>query len=94
MGNRNDPLSSALLTPGQASQLLGIHPNTLRRWSDLGVVPAYRVGPGGHRRFRRRDLLAYLDEMTEDIRKRDSSEGIRHVPSRTAAKRSRTPARV
>jgi len=43
---------SAWLSLGQASQVLGITPATLRRWADRGDVPAF-VTPGGHRRFSR-----------------------------------------
>ena len=38
------------LSLGPASQLLGIDPDTLRRWADDGRVPAWTT-PGGHRRF-------------------------------------------
>jgi excisionase family DNA binding protein len=40
---------------GKASRLLGVDPDTLRRWADEGRVPAF-VTPGGHRRFERRAL--------------------------------------
>lgn len=49
-----------LLTIGQASRMLNIHPNTLRRWSDLGLIRAYRVGPRGDRRFKQNDVEAML----------------------------------
>jgi excisionase family DNA binding protein len=35
--------------------LLGIDPDTLRRWADQGRVPAWTT-PGGHRRFERSEL--------------------------------------
>lgn len=37
---------------GEASKLLGVDPDTLRRWADEGRVPVF-VTPGGHRRFDR-----------------------------------------
>ena len=40
---------------GQASRLLGVDPDTLRRWADEGRVPAFTT-LGGHRRFERRAL--------------------------------------
>lgn len=52
---------SPVLTPREAARFLGVHPNTLRRWSDAGLLEAYRVGIAGHRRFKRADLLAYLE---------------------------------
>ena len=44
---------------GEAAAELGVSPNTLRRWSDLGKLTCYR-SPGGHRRYRRRDVEALL----------------------------------
>ncbi len=43
------------LSLGPASRSLGVDPDTLRRWADLGRVRAY-VTPGGHRRFSQADL--------------------------------------
>jgi excisionase family DNA binding protein len=39
----------------ETATLLGIHPNTLRRWGDSGLLPVHRT-KGGHRRFRREDI--------------------------------------
>jgi excisionase family DNA binding protein len=43
------------LALGAASRLLGVDPDTLRRWADEGRVPAFTT-PGGHRRFERKAL--------------------------------------
>lgn len=43
---------SQRLTLGEAAERLGVHPSTLRRWSDTGHVPSSRT-QGGHRRFER-----------------------------------------
>ncbi len=48
------------LTLGQAAQFLGVAQSTIRKWSDQGRVPAFYT-PGGHRRYRRRDLEAFVD---------------------------------
>ena len=48
------------LTLGRAATYLGVAQSTIRRWSDEGRVPAFYT-PGGHRRFRRRDLEAFVD---------------------------------
>ena len=47
--------SSEWLSLGPASRMVGVDPDTLRRWADSGRVEAYAT-PGGHRRFRRADL--------------------------------------
>ncbi len=39
--------------------MLGVHPATLRAWADTGRIPSRRTA-GGHRRFSRRDLEAWL----------------------------------
>jgi excisionase family DNA binding protein len=44
----------------QASQILGVHPSTLRQWSDAGKIPTVRT-PGGHRRFAEADVRALLE---------------------------------
>ncbi len=31
--------------------ILGVHPNTIRRWSDDGLIPCVRLGPRQDRRF-------------------------------------------
>jgi excisionase family DNA binding protein len=43
------------LALGPASRLLGVDPDTLRRWADEGRVSAFTT-PGGHRRFERKAL--------------------------------------
>jgi excisionase family DNA binding protein len=52
--------STDWLTLGQAAKYLGVAQSTIRKWSDLGRVPAFYT-PGGHRRYRRTDLDAFLD---------------------------------
>lgn len=47
------------LTLGQAAAFLGAAQSTVRKWADGGRVPAFYT-PGGHRRFRRGDLEAFL----------------------------------
>src|SRR5438105_11112318 len=54
---RGDP---EWLTLGQAAKYLGVAQSTIRKWSDLGRVPAFYT-PGGHRRYRRADLDAFLE---------------------------------
>ena len=57
-----------MLTMREVVQLLNLHVNTVRRWTNWGVLKAYRVGPRGDRRFRKEDvtnlLLTLEPEMT------------------------------
>jgi hypothetical protein len=57
--NRRDP--DQLLTTKQAAELLGFHPFTLHGWRCAGLMdpPWYVVG-GGRIRYRRGDLLDYI----------------------------------
>src|SRR3989442_8722501 len=48
------------LTLGQAAKSLGVAQSTIRKWSDRGRAPAFYT-PGGHRRYRRSDLDAFLE---------------------------------
>src|SRR3954467_649117 len=60
-GVRRAPASEPdWLTLGQAAKFLGVAQSTIRKWSDQGRVPAFYT-PGGHRRYRRRDLEQFLD---------------------------------
>jgi excisionase family DNA binding protein len=45
---------------GAASRLVGVGPDTLRRWADTGRVQSYQT-PGGHRRFLRSSLEAMIN---------------------------------
>jgi excisionase family DNA binding protein len=45
---------------GAASRLVGVGPDTLRRWADSGRVQSYQT-PGGHRRFLRSSLEAMVN---------------------------------
>jgi len=51
-----DPLPGIeWLALGPASRMVGVDPDTLRRWADAGRIAIYST-PGGHRRFSRRAL--------------------------------------
>jgi excisionase family DNA binding protein len=51
------------LALGAASHIVGVDPDTLRRWADEGRVEVFRT-PGGHRRFRRRSLKRLIAKGT------------------------------
>ena len=60
-------LTNSMLTVREVSQILHVHSNTLRRWSDLGLIKAYRIGPRGDRRFRQEDITLMLLEESKGI---------------------------
>ncbi len=47
---------SELLTISEASQILKMHPNTLRKWDKKGILKAVRFGQRGDRRYRKDDI--------------------------------------
>ena len=46
------------LTLSGATKLLGVHRNTVRLWSDKGMLPVYKT-QGGHRRYVREEILLW-----------------------------------
>ncbi len=58
----NEPAES-MLTVGEVAQLLHIHANTVRRWSDEGLIKTYRISRRGDRRFKREDITRFLTEI-------------------------------
>lgn len=51
-----------VITPGEAAKMLGVDPKTLTRWANKPkghpqYMPSFRL-PGGHRRYRLRDIEA------------------------------------
>ncbi len=82
----------AWFTLSEASRILGVHPATIRQWSDEGKLPAFRT-PGGHRRFAREDidrmlqvrpirgagLQTYLVEETVERTRKGLPEAMAHA---------------
>jgi len=58
-----------MLTASELARLLNVHINTVRRWSNRGILKVYRVGPRGDRRFSREDVDNFLAENLEVNRK-------------------------
>ncbi len=58
-------LSRRMLTVAEVAHLLHVHPNTIRLWSKIGVLNAYRIG-------KRRDYRYNLDDV-ETFLHRDGS---------------------
>ncbi len=61
-GRHSTRAPSDLITVGEASSFLNVHANTIRRWSDRGILRVYYVGPRLDRRFRRQELERLLRE--------------------------------
>ena len=53
-----------MLTLQQASEVLNVHPNTLRNWDNQGVLKAIRYGKRGDRRYKKQDLVQVLNKKS------------------------------
>lgn len=54
-----------MLAVKDVARLLHIHVNTVRRWSDNGIIRAYRITRRGDRRFRQEDIARFLAELND-----------------------------
>ena len=51
---------SPMLTTSDVARLLSVHINTVRRWSNQGILKTYRIGSRGDRRFHQKDVEQFL----------------------------------
>jgi excisionase family DNA binding protein len=56
-----------MLTASEVARLLNVHINTVRRWSNQGILRAYRVGSRGDRRFRQEDVTGFLSSKSRSV---------------------------
>ena len=70
--------TDATLSVTKAARLLGVHPNTIRAWSDAGRLRYYRINPRGDRRYRLGDLQRFLTAAETG-----APDGIPTVPTAT-----------
>jgi excisionase family DNA binding protein len=52
-----------MMTVKEVSRLIHVHPNTLRRWSNRGVIQSYRINERGDRRFKQDDIAHLLSQL-------------------------------
>jgi excisionase family DNA binding protein len=52
------------LSLSAAAELLGVHPSTVRLWSDKGMLPVHRT-QGGHRRYKREEVMLWAQTARE-----------------------------
>lgn len=53
-------MSDEWLSLSDAAQVLGVHPSTVRLWSDKGVLPVHKT-QGGHRRYKRSEITLWVE---------------------------------
>jgi excisionase family DNA binding protein len=54
--------TKSMYTTRELARFLNVHINTVRRWSDQGILKSYRIGPRGDRRFSMDDVIGFLGE--------------------------------
>src|SRR5512136_421566 len=59
-----DRLREDWLSLSGAAGMLGVHPSTVRLWSDKGVFPVHRTS-GGHRRYLRSEVELWMKTSSE-----------------------------
>jgi len=61
---RNEEMPE-LLTLQEACDILKCHPNTLRQWDKKGILVAVRFGERKDRRYRKEDILNFLNQQKQ-----------------------------
>jgi excisionase family DNA binding protein len=56
-----------IISTRAVAEVLGVSEATVKRWSDAGTLRCFRT-PGGHRKFRLRDVKAFLLDHEDAIR--------------------------
>jgi excisionase family DNA binding protein len=80
MANHND--INSMLTISEVAHLLNVHINTIRRWSNQGILKSYRIGSRGDRRFRQEDIDSFLVEGNKDIRAKEDKTSFDRLGTR------------
>ncbi|MFC1622563.1 helix-turn-helix domain-containing protein, partial [Patescibacteria group bacterium] len=68
-----------LLTLNQASKMLGVKPETLRKWDNLGRLKAIRIGSRQDRRYKKEQILNILGQNNTDKYEIQEMDGSLHI---------------
>ncbi len=60
MQAKHPVIHTDLVSVGAAAQMIGVHPDTIKRWEASGRLSSFRL-PNGHRRYNRADVAALLN---------------------------------
>ena len=71
----NNKEINSMLTISNVAQLLNVHINTVRRWSNQGILKAYRIGSRGDRRFQLEDITNFLSQKSKNVKEEGLSLG-------------------
>jgi transposase len=68
-GTRTDPREVEMLNVRETAARLGVHENTVRNWSNRGLLIAVRLPGSGFRRFDAREVERVLVGSRQDLPK-------------------------
>ena len=54
------------LSLSDAAEVLGVHPSTVRLWSDKGMLPVHKT-QGGHRRYKRSEISLWAGSSQKSL---------------------------
>jgi excisionase family DNA binding protein len=57
--------SEEWLSLSEAAEFLGVHPSTVRNWSDQGTLPVYRTS-GSHRRYKKSEIELWAQSKRQE----------------------------
>ena len=81
----------AMLTARQVADFLQVSISTVRRWSDRGLLKYYRIGSRGDRRYRREDVMRFIQRSSRVSRIEDlEKDMLSHIERGAPAPRARS----
>lgn len=63
------------LSLSDAAKILGVHPSTVRLWSDKGALPVHKT-QGGHRRYKKGEILLWAESNSRPHAEALAPEGM------------------
>ena len=60
--NKQNSKETKLISLREAARILGVNPQTLRRWDDANKLKAVRVGDRKDRKYKLSDLVEILEQ--------------------------------
>jgi excisionase family DNA binding protein len=66
-----------LLKPREVAEMLGVRAATVGFWARTGVLKPFLRTPGGHRRFRRADVLAFGETAPDPGQQKMEEDAVR-----------------
>ncbi len=72
-GSTEPPMQ--LLAVREVARLLYVHPNTVRNWSDRGLLKTYRIGSRQDRRFDWADVVSFLQNSQQALKSEQPANG-------------------